>query len=115
MTLPLTLFPLAITLFFWITECDSPLFFSCVCVRAQWLSCVRLFATPWTVDHQAPLFMGFSRQEYWSGLPFPPPGDLPNTWIEPLSPASPALEFNYRSNSNIKFCCRGRNDIKYLF
>ena len=44
-------------------------------------------ATPWTVAHQAPLSMGFSRQEYWSGLPFPSPGDLPNPGIEPRSPA----------------------------
>ena len=47
-------------------------------LSAQSLSHSRLFATPWTVSHQAPLSMGFSRQEYWSGLPFPPPGDLPN-------------------------------------
>ena len=45
------------------------------------------FATPWTVVHQAPLSMGFSRQEYWSGLPFPSPGDLPDPGIEPRSPA----------------------------
>ena len=48
--------------------------------------CVRLFATPWTVPHQAPPSMGFSRQEYWSGLPFPSAGDLPNSGIEPWSP-----------------------------
>ena len=46
-------------------------------------SCVQLFATPWNAAHQAPLFMGFSRQNYWSGLPCPPPGDLPNPGIEP--------------------------------
>ena len=51
------------------------------------LSCVRLFATPWTIAHQAPLSMGFSRQEHWSGLSFPSPGDLPNPGIELLSPA----------------------------
>ena len=51
------------------------------------LSRVRLFATLWTVTYQAPLSMGFSRQEYWSGLPFPSPGDLPNPGIEPGSPA----------------------------
>ena len=51
------------------------------------LSHVRLFATPWTVAHQAPLSMGFSRQEYWSWLPFPSPGDLPDPGIEPLSTA----------------------------
>ena len=44
------------------------------------------FETPWTVAHQAPLFMGFSRQEYWSGLPFPSPGDLPSPGIEPTFP-----------------------------
>ena len=48
---------------------------------------VQLFATPWTVTCQAPLFRGFSRQEYWSGLPFPPPGDLSDPGIEPMSPA----------------------------
>ena len=51
------------------------------------LSCVPLFATPWTVAYQAPPFMGFSRQEYSSGLPFPSPGDLPNSGIEPWYPA----------------------------
>ena len=51
------------------------------------LSRVRLFATPWTVAYQAPQSMEFSMQEYWSGLPFPSPGDLPNTGIEPGSPA----------------------------
>ena len=50
------------------------------------LSRVRLFVTQWTVACQAPLSMGFSRQEYWSGLPFPSPGDLPNPGIEPRSP-----------------------------
>ena len=56
------------------------------------LSCVQLFATPWTVAHQTPLSMGFPRQEHWSGLPFPPPGDLPDPGIEPASPTSPALQ-----------------------
>ena len=51
------------------------------------LSHVQLFATPWTVVYQAPPSMGFSRQEYWSGLPFPSPGDLPDPGIEPRSPA----------------------------
>ena len=50
-------------------------------------SCVRLFVTLWTVACQAPLSMGFFRQEYWSGSPFPPPGDLPIPGIEPASPA----------------------------
>ena len=49
------------------------------------LCCVQLFAIPWTVARQAPLSMGFSRQEYWSGLPFPPPGDLPDTGIKSVS------------------------------
>ena len=50
-------------------------------------SCLTLFVTPWTIAHHAPLSMGFSRQEYWSGLPFPSPGDLPNPGTEPKSPA----------------------------
>ena len=54
------------------------------------LSCVQLFETPWTVALQAPLSMGFPRQGYWSGLPFPPP-DLPDPGTEPESPASPAV------------------------
>ena len=53
----------------------------------QSLSCVRLFATPWTAALQAPLSMGFPRQEYWSGLPFPPPGDRPDLGISLVSPA----------------------------
>ena len=56
----------------------------------QLLSLVQLFVTPWTVARQAPLSMGFSRHEYWSGLPFPPPGDLPNPGFEPESLAIPA-------------------------
>ena len=51
------------------------------------LSCVQLIATPWTVAYQASQTMGFSRQEYWSGLPFPSAGDLPNPGTEPGSPA----------------------------
>ena len=58
-----------------------------VCV----LSRVRLFATPWTVARQAPLSMGFPRQEYWSGLVFAPPKDLFNPAIEAVSPSAPAL------------------------
>ena len=59
---------------------------------SQVLSSVRLFATLWTVAHQAPLSMGFPRQEYWSGLSFPTPGDLPNPAIEAASLVSPVLQ-----------------------
>ena len=59
---------------------------ACVYVCAQLLNCIQLFAAPWTAAHQAPLSMEFSRQEYWSGLPFPSPEDLPNPGIEPASP-----------------------------
>ena len=52
---------------------------------------VRLFATPWTVAYQGPLSMGFSRQEYWSGLPFPSPGDLPDPGIKPTALMSVSL------------------------
>ena len=64
-------FPLKFPTFFWLSE------------WVKLLSRVWLFATPWTIAHQAPLSMGFSRQEYWSGLPFPSPGDLPDPGIEP--------------------------------
>ena len=62
----------------------------CVCSVALIMS--NCFATPWTVTHQASLPMELSRQEYWSGLPFPPPADLPDPGMEPESPASPALQ-----------------------
>ena len=55
--------------------------------KVKSLSCVWLFGTPWTVAYQAPRSMNFPRQEYWSGLPFPSPGDLPNPGIEPGAPA----------------------------
>ena len=61
--------------------------FSSLESEVKLLSHIRLFATPWTVAHQAFLSMGFSRQEYWSGLPFPSPEDLPNPGIETRSPA----------------------------
>ena len=57
------------------------------------LSHVQLFVTPWTVALQAPLSMEFSRQKYWSGLPFPSPEDLPNPGIKPMSPASSDRSF----------------------
>ena len=56
-------------------------------VKVKLLSRVQLFATQWAVARHVPLSMGFSRQEYWSGLPFPSPEDLPNPGIEPRSPA----------------------------
>ena len=65
-----------------------------VCMLSRF-SRVQLCATLWTTACQAPLCMGFSRQEYWSGLPCPPPGDLPNPGIEPALPASPALQEDY--------------------
>ena len=65
-----------------------------LCMYVKFLSRVRLFATPWTVAYQAPPSMEFSRQEYWSGLPFPSPGDLPDPEIEPGSPAFQADAFN---------------------
>ena len=55
---------------------------TCACVCAKSLQLCRLFVTLWAVAHQAPLSMGFSRQDYWSRLPYPPPGDLPNPGIE---------------------------------
>ena len=76
--------------------CSIPQYWTCpsgcspvsgVKVKVKSLSPIPLFVSPWTVAYQAPRSMGFSRQEYWSGLPFPSPGDLPNPGIEPGSPA----------------------------
>ena len=67
-------------------------------VKVKLLSHVRLFVTPWTVAHQAPQSMGFSRQEYWCGLLFPAPGDLPDPEIEPRSPTSQADALTSESN-----------------
>ena len=62
-----------------------------LCVRVlSHFSCVRFFVTPWTVAQQAPLSLRFSMQEYWNGLPFPTPGDIPDPEIEPTSLVSPA-------------------------
>ena len=63
------------------------LFSPIVKVKVKSLSRVQLFATPWTVTYQALLSMGFSKQEYWSGVPFPSPGDLPDPGIKPGSPS----------------------------
>ena len=84
----------------------------------KWVICamvshVWLFATLWTIDHQAPLSIGFSRQGYWSGLPFLTPGDLSNPGIEPMSPASPALQADSLPLNHLKSpCLLHRKDIK---
>ena len=64
------------------------------------LSCVRLFGTLWAVARQGPLSMGFSRQVYWSGLPFPLPGDLPNPGLTPTSPAFSSVQSSHSIMSN---------------
>ena len=71
-------------------------------MKVKLLSHVRLFATPRTVAHQAPQSMEFSRQDYWSGLPFPSPGDLPNPGIKPGSPTwqADALSSEPPGNTN---------------
>ena len=62
-------------------------------------SCVWLFVSLWAVAHQAPLSMGFSREEYWNRLPCPPPGDLPDSGIKPISLMSPALAIEFFTTS----------------
>ena len=85
-----------------------------MCAKSLQL-CLTLFDPMDYLAHQAPLFMGFSRQEYWSGLPCPPPGDLPDPGIEPTSPALAggflttsttweAQEVGYGHKINSKFC-----------
>ena len=64
-------------------------------MKVKLLSNVRPFVTPWTLAHQAAPSMGFPRQEHWSGLPFPPPGDLPDPGIKLMSPVFPALQADF--------------------
>ena len=73
--------------------------------KVESLCGVPLFVTPWTVAYQAPLSMGFSSQDHWSGLPFPSPGDLPDPGIEPRSPAlqTGALPSEPPNNKTISF------------
>ena len=78
------------------------------------LSRVRLFANPRTVAHQAPLSTGFPRQEYLSGVPFPPPGDLPNPEIELISVQSPALTGGFFTTSTTWEALFLHNRDKYL-
>ena len=73
-----------------------------MCMCLQSLSHLHLLATLWTVVHQTPLSMGFSWQEYWSGLPFPPSGDLPDPGIEPTFPVSPALQADSFTNEPLE-------------
>ena len=80
----------------------------CVCVCAQSVCHVQLSVIPWTVAHQPPWSMRFSRQEYWNGLPFPTPGDLSHPGTEPTSLVSPALVGGFSTtessgNANSKF------------
>ena len=95
----------------WATSCKNLVKTIVQCSSVQSLSRVWLFATPWTVACQPPLSMGFSREEYWGGLPFPSPGDLPNPGIKPVSPAlqayalSSVLEYDiYLSLSDSLHC-----------
>ena len=69
---------------------------SALCAQSHF-GCVQLLLTLWTVAHHAPLSMGFSRQEYWSGLPFPLPGDLPDPKIKPTVPVDPAFQADFFS------------------
>ena len=76
--------------------------------NCQPLSYVQLFATPWTVDHQTPLSIGFPRQEYWNGLLFPSPGDLPHPGIKPQSPTlqPPGKMLKHAGVSGIQIICK---------
>ena len=78
----------------YISDCQVFLIKVCHSCYVVWLlSLIWLFATPWSIARQAPLSMGFPRQEYWSRLPFPSPGDLPHPGIKPRSPALQAVFF----------------------
>ena len=78
----------------------------CVCARTQLLSRVWLFGTPWTVAHQAPLSMAFSKQEYWRGLPFPTPGGLPDPWFLRVLPGLVFSTFPNSLRRKVRFLLR---------
>ena len=82
-----------------------------VCVLSRF-SCVQLFSTLWTVARQDPLSMGFSKQEYWSGLPCPPLGDLPDPGIEPLSLESPAWRVDSLPLCHLRSPCKDLDQVK---
>ena len=94
-------------------------FSSPVCITLKWsevklLSQVRLFATQWTVIYQAPLSMGFSRLGYWSGLPFPSPGDLPDRGIEHRSPTLQADTLSGKSHVCNLSWTKKRDSVEYI-
>ena len=86
----------------------------CMCVRTQLLSHVRLFVTPWTAAHQVPQSMGLPRQEHWSGLLYPSPGDLPHPGTEPASLASPASAEGFFTTEPSGKPKKGWGDICHL-
>ena len=89
----------------WLPSPSPSIYMFCECMLSHF-SHVRLFATLCTAAHQVPLSTGFSSQEYWSGLPFPPPEDLSNPGIEPVSLMSPALASGFFTTSAIWACAR---------
>ena len=86
-------------------------------LRVCLLSHVQLFGTPWTVACQAPLSMGFSREEYWSGLPFPSPGELPDPGIESGSPACGQILYHlsYWGGPGYDYICLKQNEEYNVF
>ena len=86
-----------------VSDCAVIYYLSTSCFMQFWRACVLsrvlLFVTPRTIARQAPLFMGFPRQEYWSGLPCPPAGNLPDSGIEPASLTSPAWASRFFTTS----------------
>ena len=81
--------------------CKVAIRHSSALIIVETFSRVQLFVTPWSVAHQAPLSMGLPRQEYWSGLPFPPPGHLPYPGVDPMSPELAGRFFTMETHSSI--------------
>ena len=93
----------------WVTLCVCVCVCVCVCgcvCLLSHFSCVQLFATPWTVTLLSPLSVGFFRQQYWSGLPFPSPGNLPNPGIKPRYPALQADSLPFEPPGKPRQLCR---------
>ena len=85
----------------------------CSCVLSRF-SCVRLFVTPWTIARQAPLCIRVYRQEYYSGLPYPPPGELPDPGIELMSLKSPALAGGFFTTSTTLVALKGAQNASLM-
>ena len=105
----------------------KPHFPDTLCSEGGWMQIASVFATPWNIAHQAPLSMELSRQEYWSGFPFPSPGDLPDPGIKPRSPTfqadslpsgppgKPWMQMRFCQIDSLAWALQGRHEAEVLW